>query len=199
MVPEKEEVLRRLKIARKTKNLSYQDIVDGTEENGAAVSLSSVKRVFAEDSKASEFRYDTTLQPIIRFVLGVDGDTEEPQSLEEARADVAGLSAVVDYKGAMIQKLEAELERARELHHSELERVAQAEARKVAFLREELQAARAERDAREKALKTYRAATVLALVLFCVSLILVLAYLLTDLANPNWGIFFTNAAASLPQ
>ena len=38
MVPEKEEVLRQLKIARKTKNLSYQDIVEGTEKNGAAVS-----------------------------------------------------------------------------------------------------------------------------------------------------------------
>ena len=199
MVPEKEEVLRRLKIARKTKNLSYQDIVDGTEENGAAVSLSSVKRVFAEDSKACEFRYDTTLQPIIRFVLGVDGDAEEPQNLEEARAEVAGLSAVVDYKGAMIQKLESELERARELHRSELERITQAEARKVAFLREELQAARAERDAKEKTLMNYRIATVTALALFCISLILVIAYLLTDLASPHWGIFFTNAAASLPQ
>lgn len=198
MVPEKEEVLRRLKIARKTKNLSYQDIVDGTEENGAAVSLSSVKRVFAEDSKASEFRYDTTLQPIIRFVLGIDSD-DDPRDMKEAMADVAGLSAVVDYKGAMIQKLEAELERAHESHRAELERLAQAENRKLAFLRDELKTAREERDKKEKELRNYRLVTALTLVLLSMSLLLVLAYLLTDLVNPNWGIFFTNTVAAIPR
>lgn len=198
MVPEKEEVLRRLKIARKTKNLSYQDIVDGTEENGAAVSLSSVKRVFAEDSKASEFRYDTTLQPIIRFVLGIDSD-DDPRDMKEAMADVAGLSAVVDYKGAMIQKLEAELERAHEAHRSELERLAQAEDRKLAFLRDELKIAREERDKKEKELRNYRLVTALTLVLLSMSLLLILAYLFTDLVNPNWGIFFNNASASIPR
>lgn len=193
----KELVLRRLKIARKTRDLSYQDIVDGTEKMGSAVSLSSVKRVFAEDSKASEFRYDTTLQPIIRFVLGVDSD-EEPKDLEEAKVEVAGLTAVVDYKGAMIQKLEQELAHARESHRAELDRVTQAEVRKVAFLREELQAARAERDRKEKALCNYRAATIVLLVLFVLVLLAALAYLIADLSTPEWGLLWRAAAASLP-
>lgn len=193
----KELVLRRLKIARKAKNLSYQDIVDGTEEMGAAVSLSSVKRVFAEESKASEFRYDTTLQPIIRFVLGVDSN-EEPKDLEEAKAEVAGLSAVVDYKGAMLQKMEQELAHARESHRAELERISQAEARKVAFLREELKTARAERDQKEKALRNYRVTTIVLLVLFVLALLAALAYLITDLSTPEWGLLWRAASASPP-
>lgn len=190
MVPEKEEVLRQLKIARKTKNLSYQDIVEGTEKNGAAVSLSSVKRVFAEDSRASEFRYDTTLQPIIRFVLGIDSD-DNPRDMKEAIVDVAGLSAVVDYKGAMIQKLEAELERAHTLHRSEIERLAQAENRKLDFLRGELKTAREERDAKEKELRSYRFITVFALILLCVSLVVIISLLLTG--------FITSPAVSLTR
>ena len=68
MESKKEEVLRQLKLVRKAKGLSYQNIVDGTESIGTAVSMSTVKRVFAENSKASEFKYSTTLRPIVRFL-----------------------------------------------------------------------------------------------------------------------------------
>lgn len=196
MRSKKEEVLRQLKTARKTKGLSYQSIVDGTEELGMAVSLSSVRRVFAEDSDADDFRWDTTLRPIARVVLGMDSD-EEPQTMEEAKAEVVGLTAVVDYKEAMIQKLEAELERARGEHKRELDSHEAAEARKVAYLQEEIRVARAERDAKEKKLASYRTTTILFLVLFVISLLVVITYLLLDRSNPNWGIFWREAATSI--
>lgn len=196
MRSKKEEVLRQLKTARKTKGLSYQNIVDGTEELGMAVSLSSVRRVFAEDSDADDFRWDTTLRPIAHVVLGIDSD-EAPQTLEEARVEVSGLTAVVDYKEAMIRKLEAELDRAHSGHQRELASREDAEARKVAFLREEIRVARAERDAKERILRSYRTTTILFLVLFIVALLLVITYLLLDRANPNWGIFWRDAATSI--
>lgn len=196
MRSKKEEVLRQLKTARKTKGLSYQSIVDGTEELGMAVSLSSVRRVFAEDSDADDFRWDTTLRPIARVVLGIDSD-EEPQTLEEARVEVSGLTAVVDYKEAMIRKLEAELDRAHSGHQRELASREDAETRKVAFLREEIRVARAERDAKERILNRYRTTTILFLVLFIISLLVVITYLLLDRGNPNWGIFWREAATSI--
>lgn len=196
MNTKKEAVLDQLKQARKTKGMSYQDIVDGTEEMGLAVSLTTVKRVFSADSTAADFRWDTTLRPIARVIFGMDSD-EEPQTLEEARADVSGLSAVVDYKDAMIKKLEADLERAHSGHQRELASHEEAESRKIAYLREEIQVARAERDAKEKSLQRYRTTTFLFLVLFIVSLLIVITYLMLDRSNPNWGIFWRDAATSI--
>ena len=61
--------------ARAEKHLSYQAIVDGCEKNGDYVSMSSVRRVCAEGSEKQKFRYEATLRPIARFVLGLDEDT----------------------------------------------------------------------------------------------------------------------------
>jgi hypothetical protein len=89
---------------------TYQSIVDGTDAIGAAVSMSSVRRVFDERFHADDFRYDTTIKPIVRVVMGIEEDFyEEPQTIEEATANVEGLVAVVDYKDAKIELLEAEL------------------------------------------------------------------------------------------
>lgn len=170
----KEEVLHQLKIARKTKGMSYQDVVDGTEDIKMAVSLSTVKRVFANDSTAADFRWDTTLRPIARVVLGMDSE-EEPQTLEEARVEVSGLAAVVDYKDALLHKLEADLERAHANHQREISALTQAEARKIEFLRHELMTARAERDKRDKTLQIYRMATFAMLGLFVAALLFVIA------------------------
>lgn len=181
----KEEVLRQLKIVRKTKNLSYQDIVDGTEEIGEAVSLSTVKRVFAEGSSAADFRYDTTIRPIVRFVLGIDGDSEEPQTFEEAKVTTEALTSVVDLKDTMISRLESELARHRE-----------DEQYQKRFFEKELELARAERDAKERSLNTYRKTTFIFMALFILALILVIAYISIDHSTPHFGLFWTANALS---
>ena len=197
MNTKKEAVLNRLKQARKTKGMSYQDVVDGTEEIGLGVSLTTVKRVFAADSTAEDFRWDTTLRPIARVILGMDSD-EEPQTLEEARADVSGLNAVVDYKDALIRRIESELERAREDHRIAVEKMEAAEARKIAYLREEIQRAREDQKISETRLARWRMAAIMFLALFISSLLLVIAYLVIDRSNPDWGIFWTENPAPLP-
>lgn len=110
MGSKKEEVLRQLRIVRKAKKMSYQSIVDATEAIGAAVSMSSVRRVFDERFHADDFKYDTTLKPIVRVVMGIEEEFyEEPQTLPEATANVEGLVAVVDYKDSTIDRLQTEL------------------------------------------------------------------------------------------
>lgn len=185
MNTKKEEVLRQLKLARKTKGISYQDIVEGTERMGVAVSLSSVKRVFADGSCAEDFRYDTTLRPIVRFVLGIDSDAEEPETLEDAQVTAAGLVAVVDYKDTMIDKLEGELARVRDDCQ-----------RQKDYLKKELELARQEKAAAERTLRNYRATTIVFLILFALLLLVVIAYLIVDRSSPSWGIFWRDAVAA---
>lgn len=111
---EKKELLQKLRIAREAKGLSYQDIVDITEENGEAVSLSTVKRIFQKDSDLEDFRYHQTVRPIIRAVLGLDEPTAEPsaqpstEQAEQYYATIEGLKAVVDLKHEQILALQRE-------------------------------------------------------------------------------------------
>lgn len=114
---EKQELLQKLRIAREAKGLSYQDIVDVTEENGEAVSLSTVKRIFQKDSDLEDFRYHQTVRPIIRAVLGMDEETEKPaaeptaEQAEQYYATIEGLKAVVDLKHSQITALQKENDR----------------------------------------------------------------------------------------
>ena len=198
MKTKKEEVLRQLKAVRKAKNISYQDIVEGTEELGMAVSLSSVKRVFAEDSEATDFRYESTIRPIVRFVMGIDSGMDDLETYEEAKANAEGLAAVVDYKDALIRRIESELERAREDHRIAVEKMEAAEARKIAYLREEIQRAREDQKISDTRMARWRMAAIMFLALFISSLLLVIAYLVIDRSNQDWGIFWTENPAPLP-
>lgn len=114
---EKQELLQKLRIAREAKGLSYQDIADITEENGEAVSLSTIKRIFQKDSDLEDFRYHQTVRPIIRAVLGMDEETEKPaaeptvEQAEQYYATIEGLKAVVDLKHSQLVSLQKENER----------------------------------------------------------------------------------------
>lgn len=166
MDDKKEAVLRQLKTLRKTKNISYQNIVDGTEKTGEAVSMSTVKRVFAESSKASDFRYNTTLRPIVRFVMGIDGDLDEPHTFEEAKANSEALASVVDLKDTMIMRLEQENARSRADFEQQKE-----------YLKQELTLARMEKAAAEKNLKNFRITTYASFILSIACLLVAVAVL----------------------
>lgn len=125
-----------IKKARVEKRLSYQAIVDGCEKNGDYVSMSTVRRVCAEGSENHRFRYEATLRPIARFVLGLDEDvpaaeaatedgpaanellrvvvgikedtiTEMRQDIEEHEAELAEKDKVIAVKDHMIAGLES--------------------------------------------------------------------------------------------
>lgn len=126
---EKQELMQKLRIAREAKGLSYQDIVDITEENGEAVSLSTVKRIFQKDSDLEDFRYHQTVRPVVRAVLGMDEETERPadepstEQAEQYYATIEGLKAVVDLKHEQLMTLQKENDRlASELSDMKIDR-----------------------------------------------------------------------------
>lgn len=114
---EKQELLANLRAAREAKGMSYQDIADITEENGEAVSIASIKRVFSKDAKIEDFRYSQTIRPIVRAVIGMDEETQppvEPPTMEQATQDYATietLKAVVDHKSEMLKRAEEEAQK----------------------------------------------------------------------------------------
>lgn len=71
-----EKIVSQLKSARKEQRLSYQGIVDRTEQNGEPVSIATVKRVFSDNPSGIDFRYDNTLLPIAR-ALGIAFEPED--------------------------------------------------------------------------------------------------------------------------
>ena len=98
------EIIAQLRIVRKEKEYSYQKIADMTEEIGDPISLSTVKRVFTDDTHT--FRWDT-IRPIATVVLGVGFETPEPDKSDPNQpqlyySEIEALKAVVKAKGEMI-------------------------------------------------------------------------------------------------
>ena len=123
----KAELIKRLKEARIQKEISYQAIVNKTEEMGCAVSLSSVRRVFTESNAPESFRYDDTLKPIACVVLGLDfEDATSPKEefsenkVEEYFTEAQALRAIVEIKNTQIEELKDQLADARASHQREV-------------------------------------------------------------------------------
>lgn len=131
-----------IKKARIEKRLSYQAIVDGCEKNGDFVSMSTVRRVCAEGSENQRFRYEATLRPIARFVLGLDEDvpvaqaaTEDGPAANELLRVVVGIKEdAIEGMRQDIQEHEAEIAQIREEAATRL----QEKERSINHLNEEL-------------------------------------------------------------
>lgn len=113
-----ESIIPKLREAKEVKNLSYQDISDITEANGEYVSVSSIRRVFSKDSDVSSFRYNQTIRPIVRAVLGLDEETPEPtddsKQSEEYYTTIEAMKAVLDFKHQQILEQAKEIEKLKE-------------------------------------------------------------------------------------
>lgn len=109
---EKQELLAKLREARENNGLSYQNIVDITEANGEAVSMSTVKRVFAKDSDIDDFRFQQTIRPIVRAVLGADEPDSTALNDEQPIAPtIAELQAEIDHKAELLEIRTSEYEK----------------------------------------------------------------------------------------
>lgn len=97
------DLILQLKAVKRERDLSCADIYGMVHDAGFSTSESSVRRVFAPESVDQNFRYQDTLQPIARVLLGV---TEEGESMTAAEADA--LKSVVLLKDSMIQDLQKE-------------------------------------------------------------------------------------------
>lgn len=97
------EIILQLKQIKNDRELSVQDIHDMVIGSGGYTSLSTVRRVFAQDSEAKNFRYRDTIQPIAQVLIGVN---EEAEPLDAAQADA--LKNIALLKDSMIQELQQE-------------------------------------------------------------------------------------------
>lgn len=117
-----------IKKARVEKHLSYQAIVDGCEKNGDFVSMSTVRRVCAEGSENHRFRYEATLRPIARFVLGLDTDVPAAEAAtEDGPAANELLRVVVGIKEDTIAEMRQDLES----HEAEMDKIKQESAVRI--------------------------------------------------------------------
>ena len=136
-----------------------------------------------------------TIRPILAALVGGDlGEHPCPdsESLAAMEKELEALRKINSEGGQTAQqeieylkrdtlRLEAELARSREDHNQTVD-----------FLRTELHTLRDALGASETRVGRWRVAGTLFLSLFIASLLLVIAYLMVDRSNPQWGIFWTS-------
>lgn len=97
------EIISRLKAVKAEYELTIPRIKDMIESNGDFISLSTLRRVFADGSENDTFSYERTLAPIAKALLFQDSDGEKSDAVEEDR--VAGLKTVILLKNEEIARL----------------------------------------------------------------------------------------------
>ena len=100
-------LIAQLKQVRKEKGYSYQYICDESVRLGQSVSLSAVKRVFAEGSEEMGFRY-STLKPIARVVLDLDEDTANKTASPDEADALRNIISIKDTQLEELQRIVAE-------------------------------------------------------------------------------------------
>ena len=108
------ELIIKLKQVRKEKNLSLNDIVEMT---GNYLSKTTVQRVFADGSENVSFRYDDTIRPLVRALLGEIDTIEEGDDL-----DVKAMKNLLQLKIQRINELEKQISDLRLLMAEEKEK-----------------------------------------------------------------------------
>lgn len=103
------DLIRQLKTIRQEQNLTLQNICDMLDAANSHVSMSTVKKVFAEGSENEHFRYHDTLQPIARVLLGVYGE-------DRGDSEIDALHAAIRVKDELIERREKELAAAQSEH-----------------------------------------------------------------------------------
>ena len=100
-----QELIKMLKEAKQRNEVTYPRILDRMEKNGKFVSLTTLRRLFADGSEqnAQSFNYENTLLPIAEALLDVEDvptDDNSPYAKE-----IDGLKAVIHVQNEEIARL----------------------------------------------------------------------------------------------
>ena len=104
-ITNKQELIRQLKEAKEKNEVTYPRILDRMEKNGKFVSLTTLRRVFADGSEANaaSFNLENTLLPIAEVLLDVE---DVPTSPDNPYAkDIDSLKAVIHVQNEEIARL----------------------------------------------------------------------------------------------
>ena len=102
----KQELIRQLKEAKEMREFTYPRIIEHMEANGKYVSLSTLRRVFADGSElnANSFSYENTLLPIAEVLLNAE-DVPTPTDSPYAK-EIDALKAVIHCQNEEMVKLQ---------------------------------------------------------------------------------------------
>lgn len=100
-----QELIRQLKAAKTQNEITYPRIMERMEKIGKFVSLSTLRRVFADGSEmnANSFSYENTLLPIAEVLLNME-DVPTPKDSPYA-TEIDGLKAVIHVQNEEITRL----------------------------------------------------------------------------------------------
>lgn len=98
-----QELIKQLKDAKKNKEFTYPRIMERMEQKGYFVSLTTLRRVFADGSEASSFNYETTLLPIAEVLL--DPENIPTQEGSPYASEIDALKAVIHVQNEEIARL----------------------------------------------------------------------------------------------
>lgn len=100
-----QELIRRLKEVKALNEITFPRIIDRIEKNGKTVSLTTLRRVFADGSEnnANAFNYELTLLPIAEALLDVE-DVPTPENSPYSK-EIDGLKAVIHTQNEEIARL----------------------------------------------------------------------------------------------
>ena len=100
-----QELIRQLKEIKSKNEITYPRIIERMEKNGKVVSLTTLRRVFADGSEmnADAFNYETTLMPIAEVLLNAE-DVPTPADSPYA-AEIDGLKSVIHVQNEEIARL----------------------------------------------------------------------------------------------
>lgn len=100
-----QELIRQLKEIKAANEITYPRILERMEKNGKPVSLTTLRRVFADGSEAnaSTFSYENTLLPIAEVLMNVE-DIPTPTDSPYAK-EIDGLKAVIHAQNEEIVRL----------------------------------------------------------------------------------------------
>ena len=167
--------IEKLRKAKEQKGYTYQRIVDESEKLGNAVSLSTVKRVFAPCADPAGFN-PATLHAIAQ-VLGVD----------EGAEDGADLQAALAARDARIQELEAQISQSEEYTEGRLNYLKDECQNKLDFIFQQEQNRQETQAAHEKQIK-HKDHIIFARVVFIIMLMTgYICLLIYDVMNPEIG------------
>lgn len=167
--------IEKLRSAKDRKGYTYQRIVDESEKLGNAVSLSTVKRVFAPGAEPAGFN-PATLHAIAQ-VLGVD----------ESAEDGADLQAALAARDARIQELEAQISQSEEYTEGRLNYLKDDGQNKLDFIFQQEQNRQELQTAHDKQIK-HKDHIIFALVVFIIMLMTgYICLLIYDVMHPEIG------------
>lgn len=116
------DLIFRLKSVREERKLSLPDIMEMIEKNNDYISMTTLRRVFADGSECLDFSYDKTIRPIVNALLS--SEEEAPA----AAAEIDLLKSVIRLKNETIDSLKERIDTIK----SEYDR-------RLAFLRDQIE------------------------------------------------------------